>query len=265
MSRSAIDDKPARVEVLIPEARYRQRQRYRRSAILVSIIALLVGALVAFLITTASSGSGTTHDASRPATAAAGRATVLIRSVLCFASPYVASQRRTGPVPACAAPYRLTAAALNVSPNPARPGYSSNTPKPDPALAGFPSTTRDLPTRTVLLGGLLGGPPVRQRMVLGPSEMRLSAADVESASAQKNQTGQWTVMVHLSSNGAAAFDRVAEENFHQFVAIDMSGRVVSTPIIQPTQTSFSSFDGAMQISGSLTASNARAVVAAIKG
>jgi len=95
--------------------------------------------------------------------------------------------------------------------------------------------------------------------------MRLSAADVESASAQKDQTGQWVVMVHLSSGGAAVFDRVAEENFHQFVAIDIGGRIVSTPIIQPTQASFSSFDGSMQISGSLTASTARAVAAAIRG
>jgi len=228
-------------------------------------VALLVGALVAFLITAASSGSGTTHHTSKPATAADGRTTVLIRPVRCLASPYAASQRKSGPVPACAAQYLLTAAALNVSPASARGGYSSTTPKPDPALAGYPSSTRDSPTRTVLLGGLAGSPPVGQRWVLGSSQMRLSAADVESASAQQNQTGQWTVMVHLSSGGAATLDRVAEENFHQFVAIDMGGRVVSTPIIQPTQTSFSSFDGAMQISGSLTASSARAVAAAIKG
>jgi len=95
--------------------------------------------------------------------------------------------------------------------------------------------------------------------------MRLSAADVMAASAEKNQTGQWIVNVHLSPHGAAVFDRVAQENFHQFLAIDMGGKVVNTPIIEPTQTSFSSFDGAMQVSGSLTASSARAVAAAIKG
>jgi hypothetical protein len=267
MSRSSIvDHPPTPVEVLIPEARYRQRQRYRRSAILIiSIAVLLVGVLVALLMTTASNGSGTTHDASKPSTVATGHTTVLIRPVLCFAYPYVATQRKTGPVPACAAPYLLTAAALNVSPNSAQVGYSLNTPEPDPALAGYPSSTRDSPTRTVLLGGLAGGSRVRQRWLLGPTEVRLSAADVQSASAQKNQAGQWIVTVQLSSGGAASFDRVAEENFHQFMAIDMGGKVVSTPIIQPTQTSFSSFDGAMQISGSLTASSARAVAAAIKG
>jgi preprotein translocase subunit SecD len=136
---------------------------------------------------------------------------------------------------------------------------------PDPAMAGYPSSTHDSPTHTVLLGGLTSGLRDRERWVLGPSEMRLSTSDVESASAQKNQTGQWIVVVHLSSAGAAKFDRVAQENFHQFVAIDMGGKVVSAPIIQPTQTSSSSFDGVMQISGSLTASNARSVVATIKG
>jgi hypothetical protein len=34
-------------------------------------------------------------------------------------------------------------------------------------------------------------------------------------------------MVHLSSAGAATFDRVAYENFHQFVAIDMGGKAPS--------------------------------------
>jgi len=266
MSRSTVvDDPPAPVDVLIPEARHRQRRRYRRSAILISIVALLVGALVALLTTTTLSGSGTTHDTSKPATAAVGRSTVLIRPVLCLASPYVASQRRSGPVPACGARFLLTAPALNVSPLSTTGGYSSTTPKPDPALAGYPDSTRDSPTQTVLLGGLAAGPPAGQRWVLGPSEMRLSAADVESASSQKDQTGQWVVMVHLSSGGAAVFDRVAEENFHQFVAIDMGGKIVSTPIIQPTQASFSSFDGSMQISGSLTASTARAVAAAMRG
>ena len=95
--------------------------------------------------------------------------------------------------------------------------------------------------------------------------MRLSAADVESASARKNLTGQWIVTMHLSSDGAAAFDRVADQNFHQLLAIDMGGKVVSAPLIQPTQASFSSFDGTIQVSGPLTASNARALAAAVKG
>jgi hypothetical protein len=265
MSESTIVDVPAPVEVLIPEARYRQRRRYRRSAFFVSIAALLVGALVALLIMTTSNGSGTVRATSKPSAAVARHAPVLIRPVLCFAWPYVASQKQNGPVPSCSAPYELASPALSVTPNSAVEGYSSNNPGPDPTLAGYPNSTRDSPTRTVLLGGLGGGPSARQRYVLGPSQMRLSAADVESASAHKSPIGQWIVNVHLSPVGAAAFDRVAQGNFHQFLAIDMGGKIVSTPLMQPTQASFSSFNGVMEISGPLTASNARAVAAAVKG
>jgi hypothetical protein len=260
-----VEGAPAPVEVLIPEARQRQHRRYRRSAVLTSIVILLVGGLVALLITVTSNGPSTARLASKPSAAATSRNTVLIRPVLCFAWPYVANQARSGPAPACAAPYRLTAAALNVAPQSALAGYSTNSVNPDPALAGYPSSTHDSPSHTVLLGGLAGGPPVGERYVLGPSEMRLSATDVESASAQKNRIGQWVANIHLSPAGAAAFDRVAQENFHQFLAIDMGGKVVSTPLIQPSQTSFSSFDGALQVLGTLTASTARAVAAAVKG
>jgi len=265
MSRSTtVDDPPAPAEVLIPEARHRQHRRYRRSALVVSMVALLVGALVAILLTTTSNDPGRTQGASNPSGAVARHATVLIRPVLCLAFPYVPNQKKSGLVPACAAPYLLTARSLNISPLSGQSGYSSTTPLPDPSLGGYASSTRDVPSRAVLLGAL-SGPPVGQRWVLGPSEMRLSAADVKSASAQKSRIGQWTVDIHLTPAGAAAFDSVAQENFHQFLAIDMGGKVVSAPIIQPTQASFSSFDGAIQISGALTAENARAVAAAVRG
>jgi hypothetical protein len=46
--------------------------------------------------------------------------------------------------------------------------------------------------------------------------------------------------MHLSAEGVAAFDRIAQENFHEFLAIDIGGKVVSTPLVQPNQASFSS-------------------------
>jgi preprotein translocase subunit SecD len=95
--------------------------------------------------------------------------------------------------------------------------------------------------------------------------MRLSAANVGSVVAQKDRTGQWIVTIHLTSGGATAWDRVADENFHQFLAIDVGGKVVSAPVIQPTQASFTSFDGAMEISGPLNSSMAQAVAAAVRG
>jgi hypothetical protein len=265
MYESTIVEAPAPVEVLIPEARHRQRRRYRRSAFFISLVALLVGALVALLITITSNGPITAPGSTSAYVAVSSRPTVLIRPVLCFAWPYVASQKKSGALPPCAAPYQLTVAALNVVPTPFNAGYSTNNPNPDPTFAGYPSSTGDSPTHTVLIQGLAGDPAVAQRFLLGPSEMRLSANDVKSASAHKDRVGQWVVSVHLSTQGGATFDRIAEESFHQFLAIDMGGKVVSVPLIQPTQTSFSSFDAAMEISGALSAANARAVAAAVKG
>lgn len=268
MSESTIvDDTPAPVEVLIPEARHHQRRRYRRSAVIASLVALLVGALIALLITTTSSGSGTSRSTPPPSAVGASHSTVLIRPVLCYAPPYSATTPRpVGPLggPPCAAPYELKQSALDVTPMSAPQGYTSNTIAPDPSLAGYSNSTHDSPNRVVLLGGkrpINGG----QRYLLGPSEMRLSAANVGSVVAQKDRTGQWIVMIHLTSGGATAWDRVAQENFHQLLAIDVGGKVVSAPLIQPTQASFTSFDGAMEISGTLNASIARGVVAAVKG
>lgn len=262
-----VDDTPAPVEVLIPEARHHQRRRYRRLAVIASLTALLVGALIALLITTTSSGSGTSRGTPPLSVVGASHSTVLIRPVLCYAPPYSATTpRQTGPLggPPCAAPYELAASALDVAPTSAPQEYTSNTIAPDPSLAGYPNSTHDSPSRTVLLGGqprVNGG----ERYLLGPSEMRLSAANVGSVVAQKDRTGQWIVAIHLTSGGATAWDRVAEENFHQLLAIDLGGKVVSAPLIQPTQRSFTSFDGAMEISGSLNASIARSVAAAVKG
>jgi preprotein translocase subunit SecD len=101
--------------------------------------------------------------------------------------------------------------------------------------------------------------------VLGPVAMELSASDIKSAHAQPIAISggkEWVVMVQLSAAAATRWDMVAEENFHQLLAIDQDGTVVSAPIIQPTQTSFSSFEGKMEIS-SLTEHNATSLAAAI--
>jgi preprotein translocase subunit SecD len=67
----------------------------------------------------------------------------------------------------------------------------------------------------------------------------------------------------MTKRGAALWDRVAEENFHKILSVDFNGKVVSAPIIQPTQTSFTSFDGRGQISGNLTKAEAIALAHAL--
>jgi preprotein translocase subunit SecD len=75
--------------------------------------------------------------------------------------------------------------------------------------------------------------------------------------AQQDQTGAWVVNYTLTSTGSPLWDKVASQNFHQLLAIELDGVVQSAPIIQPTQTTFSSFLGTGQISGSFTEASAK--------
>jgi len=165
-----------------------------------------------------------------------------------------------GTIPACTTSSELTAANLAVTPNSGPQGYSSNSVNPDSQYEAYPSTSVDKPgyaTSTVLLPGINGACDGSElRCVLGPAQM--TGRSIGSAQATQNQTGQWVVDYTLAgSAGSALWDKVAQENFHQFLGIELDGKVYSAPIIQPTQSSFSSFDGKGEISGSLTQSDAQ--------
>jgi hypothetical protein len=184
---------------------------------------------------------------------------VYFRSVLCFAPPYNAARRIPTPVTAstCSASSRLDAANLGVTPSDSQFGYSSQTVPPDAALAGVPSTSprKAIASATVLLPGFSISPKVAaQRYVLGPAEM--TSASVARASVTKDQTGQWAVNYTMTKRGAVLWDKVTEENFHKFLGIDLDGLVLTAPIIQPSQTQFTSFDGRGEISGNLNKSEA---------
>ena len=86
----------------------------------------------------------------------------------------------------------------------------------------------------------------------------MTGRSIASATATQNQTGAWVVDYTLAgSAGSALWDKVAQENFHQLLGIELDGEVYSAPIIQPTQSSFSSFQGRGEISGSLTQQDAQ--------
>ena len=101
------------------------------------------------------------------------------------------------------------------------------------------------------------------RYVLGPAEM--TSTSIAAAVASKDQTGTWVVDYTTTKRGAAVWDKVARENFHTLLGIDFDGRVVSAPVIQPTQSSFSSFNGRGEISGDLTKAEALALAHALTG
>ena len=153
----------------------------------------------------------------------------------------------TGPLPTCAASSALTAANLAVNTSTSQ---ATQSPQPDPQLTTFPSTSplNDTKAETVLIPALTGNS--YPRYVLGPAQV--TGAQIKSASASLSQAGQWTVNINFNPAGATAWDTLAAQQFHAIIGIDLDGQVISAPITQPGQSSFTSFQGQVQISGSFT-------------
>jgi preprotein translocase subunit SecD len=182
-------------------------------------------------------------------------AQLLFRPVLCES----AVGTKLTPVtklPACAPQYQDTAANLNVNTSTGNPVNIA----PDPAFTNIASTkpAKDLPGDTVLLP-LLGQPGIRY--VLGPSQM--TGHSIKKALAQQDQAGAWVVNYTLTGTGSPLWDKVAQQNFHQLLAIELDGVVQSAPLIQPNQASFTSFQGQGQISGSFTQQSAQTLALAM--
>jgi preprotein translocase subunit SecD len=73
----------------------------------------------------------------------------------------------------------------------------------------------------------------------------------------KAQYGGWVVEFSMAGHAnSALWDKVLQQNFHQFLGIELDGVVYSAPLIQPAQSSFSTFAGRGEISGSLTRAEA---------
>ena len=173
-------------------------------------------------------------------------------------------------LPACGSQYATDAANLAVTPNSSVQGYASNNPSPDPTFAQYTSTSTDVanyPHRTVLLPSLpASGTATKNslRYVLGPEQM--TGTSIGSALAQQNQTGQWEVNYSLKgSAGSNLWDKVAQENFHLLLGIELDGVVQSAPLIQPTQSGFTSFGGQGTISGgNMTENDAKVLAQAME-
>lgn len=185
-------------------------------------------------------------------------AQLLFRPVLCEAGPASKKAKTITSIPSCGAAYQMSAANLAVD---TTTGNPTNNIGPDPQYTSVKSTSpqNDNAASTVLLPGL-GNSTLRY--VLGPSE--LSGTAVKSAVAQQNQIGAWVVNYTLTSAGSPAWDRVAQANFHAILAIELDGVVQSAPLIQPNQTSFTSFGGQGEISGSFTEDSAKNLALAMQ-
>lgn len=242
------------------EARQRRRHRWLISGITVLFILVALG--VSLIVMAGREGRGPVKPVAPPLSAqpvATSNANFSVRPVLCYAPPFApisGAAARTGPLPSCAPSLALTARNLHVTPN----GYAGaiSQTDTDSQFAAYSSTSpkHDIANSTVLLPGSSSSSPTRY--VLGPAGLTGSA--IKSASAQRT-AGQWMVKIDLNGHGAAQWDNLSRAQFHAFIGIDVDGKVISAAIIQPTQASFSSFGGQMQIVGGLNRHQAEALAA----
>jgi preprotein translocase subunit SecD len=201
-------------------------------------------------------------------------AQLLFRPVLCYAPPYSEGSEKLsngktekianpGPLPtSCPSQYQLVTSNLTGTPSSAN-GVSYNV-GADPDLAIYPSTSpaadagkdRD---KVVLLPGLPGSGG--ERYLLGPT--KLTGHIVKSAMATLSTTQGWVVDVTLTGSGSTAWDKLASTYFHEVIGIELDGVVQSAPLTLPNATTFTSFGGNVEISGSFTDTSAHNLALAL--
>jgi preprotein translocase subunit SecD len=94
------------------------------------------------------------------------------------------------------------------------------------------------------------------RYLLGPTGVPGTAIAPGSSQAVFN-TPSWVVDLNLTGSGSSQWDKLAQQQFHAYVAVDLDGDVYSAPLTLPTAATFTSFGGKVQISGSFTESQAK--------
>ncbi len=173
---------------------------------------------------------------------------LLIRSVTCYAGA------QSGPVSTNSLPTKCSSPQYAAPTAPA--GGTANpdgvpSVKPDPALSAYATTTRARdaasPNTSALLPVLESGAGATQRFLVGPTLLTLSSKVASATVVHAPLSGGWIINVRLNPNESQLWDRVAAEYFHRQLAIDLNGVIVEAPLIQPANSSFSSFDGLMQL------------------
>jgi preprotein translocase subunit SecD len=263
-------DKPKAVplgddaELLFQEAKQRRRRRWLISGatavVVVAVLALTLG------LTLGRNGPDPSGSVAVPGlTPATGHpaAELSIRPALCYAPPLTLAPGQvasSGALPPCSASTQLSASNLKITPDPNNVnGYASDeTIHSDSQFATYLSTPPG--TDTGLADVLLPGVPAEgsARYVLGPAA--LTQQSVQTARATLSN-GQWAVNLVLTAQGSTAWNALTQKQFHEIIGVVLNGKVISAPIIQPTQSSWTSFNGQVQVSGSFTQQQAKAIAA----
>ncbi len=175
---------------------------------------------------------------------------VTFRAVLCFAPLQATpSFSKSAALPSCTGSYRLTAKNLGVNPDHSAQGFTVKSIAPDPRFRKFPDST----AAVYSLSSNLLLPRINavgtERFVLGPA--LVTSSSIKSAKAVKS-LGQWVVTYQLTKAGTVAMNALLKSQFHAYIAIVANGQVFSAPIIQPSQSRFTSFASAGEVSGKFT-------------
>ncbi len=179
------------------------------------------------------------------------------RPALCQVAPYSPPKKGTklGPLPATCSASQYSLLAPNLTVNSSTGTSNQSSIAFDPVLAQYRSTTPaedDANPHSPVLVPLLNGGG--QRLLLGPSELSGTAV----ASAQANfESPNWVVNATLTGKGSTGWDNLSRKYFHEIIGIDLDGQIVSDPLTLPSQATWTSFAGRVQISGTFTQTEAQ--------
>jgi preprotein translocase subunit SecD len=132
----------------------------------------------------------------------------------------------------------VTGALVSLSPTPS--GFRT------PAAGAAAHTADTNATQSRPLDSLAGRSGVATRYLLGPSVITPSHHNAKPTNVT-TKNGPTTVHIVFTQAGAERWDTVASANFHKDVAFIFGNHVLSDPTIEPTNSSFTTFDGKVQI------------------
>jgi hypothetical protein len=176
---------------------------------------------------------------------------VTFRQVLCGAPTYSPSTTASSPeLPACGGQYQTSRANIHLFPHGNVVGVGV-VPE-DPSFAVYPSTTADdanQPSTMVLLPtDRTYGAQDYPRMVLGPAQM--DASPIAAAKAVfVDHT--WRVDCTLTLADISQWERATRTDFHEYMAIDVDGLVISARLVESGQDTYSPYGDKMQLGGNL--------------
>jgi len=194
---------------------------------------------------------------------------LLLRPVICAAPSYDSAQpeEESHALPTtCPSANLLDVSNNDVNVSTGQPDHSPDAWSELSTFRSTPLTAADAANATVLLPDAdwtssncqpllgaasqqcTGNPDAGDRLLLGPAP--LTSLDFASARAVLYQPS-WVITVNLNSEGAVAWDALTNAQFHAYIAVEFDGKILSVPITEPTQSSYTSLGPVLQITTSL--------------